>query len=60
MVSPEQVAEIVIETMRGEHFLALPHPGVAKYFQAKGHDYDRWLGGMQKLHARYIEPPRED
>jgi NAD(P)-dependent dehydrogenase (short-subunit alcohol dehydrogenase family) len=59
VVTPEQVAEVVIQTMRDEHFLALPHPSVAKYLQAKGQDYDRWLGGMQKLHARYIEPPRE-
>jgi short-subunit dehydrogenase len=59
VLSPEQVADVVIQAMRDERFLALPHPEVAKYFQAKGQDYDRWLGGMQKLHARYIgEPPK--
>ena len=43
--------------MREERFLALPHPEVAKYFQAKGQDYERWLGGMQKLYARHMEQP---
>jgi NAD(P)-dependent dehydrogenase (short-subunit alcohol dehydrogenase family) len=57
VLSPEQVADVVIQTMRAERFLALPHPEVAKYFQAKGQDYDRWLGGMQKLHAQYMQQP---
>ena len=51
VLTPEQVAEVVVQTMREEKFLALPHPEVAQYFQAKGQDYDRWLGGMQKLYA---------
>lgn len=55
VLTPEQVAEVVVQTMREERFLALPHPEVAQYFQAKGQDYDRWLGGMQKLYARHME-----
>ncbi len=51
VLSPEQVAGDVIATMRDEKFLVLPHPEVAKYFQNKAQDYDRWLGGMQKLYA---------
>lgn len=57
VLSPEQVADVVVQTMRDEKFLALPHPEVAKYFQAKGQDYDRWLGGMQKLYARHAGSP---
>jgi short-subunit dehydrogenase len=53
VLTPEQVAADVLATMRDEKFLVLPHPEVAKYFQAKGQDYDRWLGGMQKLYAAY-------
>lgn len=56
VLTPEQVAEVVVQTMREEKFLALPHPEVAGYFAAKGQDYDRWLGGMQKLYARHMEP----
>lgn len=55
VLTPGQVAEVVVQTMRDERFLALPHPEVAKYFQAKGTDYDRWLGGMQKLYAQHME-----
>src|SRR4051794_29300768 len=54
VLSPAQVAEHVVATMRDERFLVLPHPEVAKYFQAKGQDYDRWLGGMQKLYAQHM------
>lgn len=57
VLTPEQVADVVVQTMREERFLALPHPEVAKYFLNKGQDYDRWLGGMQKLHAQHVEPP---
>ena len=39
VLTPEQVADVVLQTMREEKFLALPHPEVAKYFQAKGQDY---------------------
>jgi NAD(P)-dependent dehydrogenase (short-subunit alcohol dehydrogenase family) len=59
VLTPEQVGDVVVDTMREERFLALPHPEVAKYFQAKGQDYDRWLGGMQKLYLQHMEqPPR--
>ncbi|NML46001.1 SDR family oxidoreductase [Ramlibacter sp. G-1-2-2] len=57
VLTPEQVGEVVVQAMREEKFLALPHPEVAKYFQAKGQDYDRWLGGMQKLYAQHAGGP---
>jgi NAD(P)-dependent dehydrogenase (short-subunit alcohol dehydrogenase family) len=57
VLTPEQVADVVLQAMREERFLALPHPEVAKYFQAKGQDYERWLGGMQKLYARHMAQP---
>jgi NAD(P)-dependent dehydrogenase (short-subunit alcohol dehydrogenase family) len=55
VLTPDQVADVVVQTMRDERFLALPHPEVAKYFLNKGQDYDRWLGGMQKLYAQHME-----
>ena len=58
MLSPDQVAEVVVQTLREERFLALPHPEVLQYLQAKAQDYDRWLGGMQKLHARHAAEAR--
>lgn len=54
VLTPEQVAQDIVDVMRDEKFLVLPHPEVARYFQGKGQDYDRWLGGMQKLHAQHM------
>ncbi len=51
MLQPEQVADEVVGVMATEKFLVLPHPEVAKYMLHKAQDYERWLGGMQKLHA---------
>lgn len=56
VLTPDQVADVLVQTMREEKFLALPHPEVAKYFLNKAQDYDRWLGGMQKLHAQHTGP----
>jgi NAD(P)-dependent dehydrogenase (short-subunit alcohol dehydrogenase family) len=51
VLTAAQVAADVVATMREEKFLVLPHPEVAKYFLNKAQDYDRWLGGMQKLYT---------
>jgi NAD(P)-dependent dehydrogenase (short-subunit alcohol dehydrogenase family) len=51
VLTAEQVAADVVATMHDEKFLVLPHPEVAKYFLNKAQDYDRWLGGMQKLYS---------
>ncbi|HEX7098746.1 MAG TPA: SDR family oxidoreductase [Acidimicrobiia bacterium] len=48
-LEPEDVAEAVVQGIAEERFLILPHPEVARYFQNKANDYDRWLGGMRKL-----------
>jgi NAD(P)-dependent dehydrogenase (short-subunit alcohol dehydrogenase family) len=59
MLAPQQVAEVLVQAMREERFLALPHPEVAEYMRAKAQDYERWLGGMQKLYAQHMgaQPP---
>ena len=55
ILTPAQVAEAVVQTLREGRFLALPHPEVLQYFRAKAQDYERWLGGMQKLYGRHAE-----
>lgn len=50
-IEPEAVAEAVVEGIREERFLILPHPEVAEYFRRKATDYDRWLRGMRRLQA---------
>src|SRR5947209_4256688 len=50
-LEPDQVAAEVIKAVTEERFLILPHPEVAKYFQNKDKDYERWLSGMRKLQS---------
>ena len=38
--------------LRKESFLILPHPEVLEYMRRKTGDYDRWIGGMNKLLRR--------
>ena len=52
ILSAEQVADDIVKTMAEERFLVLPHPQVLQYLRHKTNDYDRWLGGMQKLYQR--------
>ena len=54
VLSADQVATAVLATMAEERFLCLPHPEVAAYHQRKGQDYDRWLGGMQKMYGTFM------
>lgn len=53
MIEPEQVADAVVEALREERFLVLPHPEVAEYMRRKATDYDRWLHGMRRLQERF-------
>ena len=55
VIEPEQLADTVMEGLRDERFLILPHPVVGDYMQRKASDVDRWLGGMRKLADRYGE-----
>ncbi|MFN2615836.1 MAG: SDR family oxidoreductase [Thermoleophilaceae bacterium] len=49
LLSPEQVAGDVVDAMREERFLVLPHAQVLEFLQRKASDYDRWIGGMRRL-----------
>ena len=49
MIEPEELAETVVEGLRKESFLILPHPVVLDYMRNKTTDYDRWIGGMSRL-----------
>ena len=52
MLEPEDVADVVIDGLREERFLILTHPEVHGYMQRKAGDYDRWIGGMNRLQQR--------
>jgi NAD(P)-dependent dehydrogenase (short-subunit alcohol dehydrogenase family) len=54
LLTPEAVADSVMEGLADERFLILPHPQVLDYMQRKSGDYDRWLGGMRKLRRQTL------
>jgi len=54
-ISPEQVAESVVQGLAAERFLILPHPEVLEYLRRKTADYDRWLAGMRRARARMLQ-----
>jgi len=56
VVTPEHVADTVVQGIDKETFLILPHPIVLAYMQRKTGDYDRWLQGMERLWMRYAKP----
>jgi len=53
MMEPEQLADVVVESLAKEEFLILPHPQVLEYMRNKTNDYGRWIGGMRKLNRRF-------
>jgi NAD(P)-dependent dehydrogenase (short-subunit alcohol dehydrogenase family) len=48
-VTPEDVAECVVQGLAAEKFLLLPHPQVQEFFAFKGEDYDRWLHNFSRI-----------
>ena len=53
MMEPEVLCDSVVETLREEKFLVLPHPEVLTYIQRKAGDYDRWIKGVRRLQEGY-------
>jgi len=54
-VTPEAVAIEVVNAMREERFLVLPHAEVLTFLQRKTTDYDRWIRGMRRLRAKVMD-----
>ncbi|WP_414467612.1 SDR family NAD(P)-dependent oxidoreductase [Micromonospora echinospora] len=47
-VTPEQVADCVVEALADDRFLVLPHPQVAGWYARRADDPDRWLRAMNR------------
>lgn len=56
LLEPETVAAAVVEALREERFLVLPHPEVADYVRRRAEDPERWLGGMRRAWAHFRPP----
>jgi NAD(P)-dependent dehydrogenase (short-subunit alcohol dehydrogenase family) len=52
ILEPDDVAQQVFDAMSQGRFMLTPHSDVLTYIQRKAKDYDRWVGGMQRLNAR--------
>ncbi|PZC47256.1 MAG: NAD(P)-dependent dehydrogenase, short-chain alcohol dehydrogenase family [Chloroflexi bacterium] len=48
-MQPDMVADVVVQAIRDETFLILPHPEVREFVRRKADDHDRWLRGMRRL-----------
>ena len=56
LIEPEDVADAVVEGIRAERMLILPHENVAGFMALKGADPERWLRGMRRLVRSAREP----
>ena len=54
LLEPAEAAAAVVEGLRDERFLILPHPEVAEMYRNKADDPDRWLAGMRRLQAALL------
>ena len=57
ILTPEQVADCVVDGVANGQFLIAPHPEVLGYFQRKAADYDRWVGGMRRFRRKLSGKP---
>jgi NAD(P)-dependent dehydrogenase (short-subunit alcohol dehydrogenase family) len=58
VLEPEDVADVVMDGLRSERFLMLPHPEVLEFWRRKSSDYDRWLAGMRRLQSQIQQATR--
>ncbi len=52
VLTPEQVADEVVEAIADGRFLILPHPEVADHVRTKATEPERWLAAMRSIAAR--------
>jgi len=63
-ITPEAVADAVVDGLGAGPFLILPHPEAATYYANRATEPDRWIGGMRTIQrqvdglgpARPVEP----
>ncbi len=55
MMSADDAATAVLQGMRENKFLIMPHEILAEYTRRKVADYDRWLSGMRRMRRQLIE-----
>ena len=56
-MSPEAVAASVVDGLREERFLIVPHLKILDYVRGKAEDLEGWLAGMRQLHDKARADP---
>jgi NAD(P)-dependent dehydrogenase (short-subunit alcohol dehydrogenase family) len=56
ILRPRDVADDIVDGIRGKRFMILPHRQVRDYVRRKADDHDRWISGMQRFRKRLDEP----
>jgi hypothetical protein len=54
-ITAEACADAVIEGLKTEKFLILPHMEVAGYIVNKAENYDRWLHSLRKMRKMVLQ-----
>ena len=54
IMSPAEVADIIVDGANEGRFLILTHPQVTGYVQRKAADHDRWIEGMRRFRDRVM------
>ena len=54
ILTPDEVADCIVDGIAEERFMILPHPQVATYLQRRSSDYDRWIAGMQRFRRQLM------
>ncbi len=54
ILSPESVADMIVDGANQGRFLILTHPQVETYMQRKAGDYDRWIAGMRRFRRKVL------
>lgn len=54
MISAEEAAECVLDAVRNNTFLILPHKEVVEYMSRKHGDLERWIRGMARFREKII------
>ncbi len=55
VLTPVEVADIILDGLLQERFLILPHPEAEVFFQRRAADMDRWIDGMRRLRGKAFD-----
>lgn len=57
VLTPEAVADAVVDALAADRFLVLPHPEVARFWAGKVADPDGWLAAMNRIQQQLGDAP---